>query len=107
MLVEALLVVTTAGIAGAGLAMVGFATRAYANTPTRGMAALAIGFTLIVGAAIATSISAVLTSYEGIRSIFLFQTSLTFIGYVVIGYAVYSFRGRGSSSGGVADHPGR
>lgn len=109
MLAEVLLILTTLGIAVAGLAMVGFASRAYANSPTRGMAALAVGFTLIVGASIATSVSAILTGFEGIRSIVLFQTSLTFVGYVVIGYAVYSFRGGGASasaSGAVAEHSG-
>lgn len=107
MLVKALLLVTTLGVAAAGLAMVGFATRAYANSPTRGLAALAIGFTLIVGAAISTSISAILTGFEGIRTILFFQTLLTFVGYVVIGYAVYSFRDSPSASTSISESPGR
>lgn len=107
MLVKALLLVTTLGVAGAGLAMVGFATRAYAKSPTRGLAALAIGFTLIVGASISTSISALLTGFEGIRTILFFQTLVTFAGYVVIGYAVYSFRDSPSASTPVSESPGR
>lgn len=91
-LVEALLVLTTVGIAGAGLAMAGFAVRAYANSKTSGLVPLAVGFTLVVGAAVSSSTSAILTGFEGIRTILAFQSVLTFAGYVVIGYAVYSFR---------------
>lgn len=103
MLTHALLVVTTVGIVGAGLVMVGFAIRAYARSQTRALAALAIGFTLIVGASIATSVSALLTDFRGIRNILLFQTAITFGGYLVIGYAVYTFQGGSASSEPVAD----
>ncbi len=104
-LVEALLVLTTVGIAGAGLAMAGFAVRAYANSKTRGLVPLAVGFTLVVGAAVSTSASVILTDFERIRTILVFQTSLTFVGYVVIGYAVYSFRDADATPGGT--HYGR
>jgi len=102
-LTQALLVVTTVGIVGAGLIMIGFAIRAYARSQIRALAALAIGFTLIVGASISASVSALLTDFRGIRMILLFQTAITFGGYLVIGYAVYSFKGGSGQSEPAAD----
>jgi len=102
-LTQVLLVVTTVGNFGAGLIMVGFAIQAYARSQTRALAALAIGFTLIVGASIATSVSALLTDFRRIQNILLFQTAITFGGYLVIGYAVYSFKGETTESEPVAE----
>lgn len=101
-LIEQLYLLTTAVMAVAGLAMVGFAIRAYARTPRAELVHLAIGFTLVVGAAVGTAISAFLTGFEGTTSLLAVNNGLTALGYLFVIYCLTSYVGPigfGSRSG--------
>lgn len=91
LLVEALYAVATAALVVAGLTMVGLALRTYLNTSRRAMIHLSIGFTLVVGAAIATSVSAFLTGFDGVRSLLLVNTGFTASGFTFVIYSLVSY----------------
>ena len=87
-LVEGLYLATTAALVTAGLAMVWLAIRAYAETHRQSMVHLSIGFTLVVGAAIATTVSAFLTDFESVRSLLLVNSGLTASGFTFVVYSL-------------------
>jgi len=88
--IELLYLVFSGTVAAAGLVMVGMAVRAYAETQRRHMVHLSVGFTLIVGAAVATTISAFLNDFQNPQSLLTvnyFVTTLGF-GFIVMSLVV-------------------
>lgn len=86
--IESLYVVFSVTLATAGLSMVGLAVRAYQRTSRSAMLHLSIGFTLIVAAAIATTISAFLTGFERTRLLLAVNYLITTVGYVFVIYSI-------------------
>lgn len=86
--VEGLYLATTVALVAAGLALVWFAIRAYAETRRQSMIYLSIGFTLVVGAAIATSVSAFVTDFQSVRSLLLVNSGLTASGFTFVVYSL-------------------
>lgn len=91
LLVEGLYLFATAALAVAGLTMVGLALQTYLDTSRQAMIHLSVGFTLVVGAAIATSVSAFLTGFNGVRSLLLVNTGLTASGFSFVVYSLVSY----------------
>ncbi|MEF8781297.1 MAG: hypothetical protein V5A46_11530 [Haloferacaceae archaeon] len=87
-LVEGLYLATTAALVSAGLAMVWLAVRAYAKTHRHSMVHLSIGFTLVVGAAIATTVSAFVTDFQSVKSLLLVNSGLTASGFTFVVYSL-------------------
>jgi hypothetical protein len=83
-LVELLYLAFSGTVAAAGLVMVGMAIRAYAETQRRHMVHLSIGFTLIVGAAVATTISAFVNDFQNPQSLLTVNYFVTTLGFVFI-----------------------
>jgi len=83
-LIELLYLAFSGTLAAAGLTMVGMAVRAYAETQRRHMVHLSIGFTLIVGAAVATTISAFLNDFQNPQSLLTVNYFVTSLGFVFI-----------------------
>lgn len=88
MVVEALYFLFTAGLAVAGLALVGAAVRAYAHTSRPEMIYLALGFTLVVSASVATAIGAYVTDFTNVRTLLLVNNGLSMAGYLFVIYSV-------------------
>lgn len=80
-----LLYLTFSGtVAAAGLTMVGMAVRAYSETERRPMVHLSIGFTLIVGAAVGTTISAFWNDFQNPQSLLTVNYFVTTLGFAFI-----------------------
>jgi len=88
---EYVYVVSSGVLAATGLTMVGFAVRAYATTQNRPLIHLAIGFVLIVAAALATAISAFVTGFTDVRSLLLVQSGISSLGYLFIVYSLVTY----------------
>lgn len=87
-IVESLYVLFSATLTVAGLAMVGLAVRAYSDTGRQSMMHLSIGFSLVVAAAVGTTISAFLTEFAHARSLLTVNYVLTTIGYLFVMYSI-------------------
>ncbi|WP_440005667.1 DUF7521 family protein [Halomicrococcus sp. SG-WS-1] len=74
----------------AGLSMVGFAVRAYQRTSRRALLHLSIGFTLIVAAATATTVSAFLTGFERTPVLLSVNYLLTTAGFLSVIFGILS-----------------
>lgn len=83
-LIELLYLVFSGTLAAAGLTMVGMAVRAYAQTERRPMVHLSIGFALIVGAAVATTISAFWNDFQNPQTLLTVNYFVTTLGFVFI-----------------------
>lgn len=90
-LIETLYALTTVVFIVTGLVMVAMATRAYVNTDNVAMILLSVGFTLAVGGAAATMISAFLTNFDGPRALLLVDSGLTTSGFVVVVYSLVTY----------------
>ncbi|MFW6003272.1 MAG: DUF7521 family protein [Halanaeroarchaeum sp.] len=88
--IEMLYVVFSLTVTVAGLSVVGFAVRAYAETTRRSMLHLSIGFALVVAAAIGTTISAFLTGFSAARSLLTVNYVITTAGYIFVMYSIVS-----------------
>lgn len=86
--IEALYLIFSGTLAAAGLSMVAFAYRAYANTGRRTMMHLSAGFGLVVAAAIGTTVFAFLTGFEHTRSFLTVNYFLTTAGYIFVMYSI-------------------
>ena len=86
--IELLYVAFSLTLATAGLLMVGFAVRAYNRTSRRAMFHLSIGFTLIVAAAIATTVSAFVTRFGQTRLLLSVNYFITTVGYLFVIYSI-------------------
>lgn len=90
--IELLYVVFSVTVATAGLSMVGIAVRAYSRTSRHAMFHLSVGFTLIVAAAMATTVSAFLTRFEQTRMLLTVNYFITTIGYLFVIYSISADR---------------
>ncbi|USZ68114.1 hypothetical protein NGM10_15455 [Halorussus salilacus] len=86
--IELLYVAFSLTLTAAGLSMVGFAIRAYNRTSRRAMFHLSVGFSLIVAAAIATTVSAFLTEFERTRTLLSVNYLITTVGYLFVIYSI-------------------
>lgn len=86
--IELLYALFSVTLATAGLAMVTMAVRAYQRTSRRAMLHLSVGFTLIVAAAIATTVSAFATDFTGTRLLLSVNYLITTIGYLFVMYSI-------------------
>ena len=73
-----------------GLAMVSLAANAYLQTERREMLSLAVGFCIIVAAAIATAISAFEQNFDDALVLLTVNYSLTTVGYLFVINSVIS-----------------
>lgn len=90
-MIEELYLVSSAVLVVAGLTMVGMAVRAYSQTSRRAMIHLSIGFTLIVAAAAATTISAFVRDFYATRSLLFVNSSMTATGYIFVVYSLVTY----------------
>ncbi|WP_049970233.1 DUF7521 family protein [Haladaptatus cibarius] len=72
----------------AGLSMVGFAVRGYRRTSRPALFHLSVGFTCVVAASLATTISAFLFQFDGIRILLSVNYLLSSIGYLFIIFSI-------------------
>lgn len=89
-LIDILYLVTSLSLAVAGLTMVGLATRAYLQTSRRAMIHLSVGFTLVVGGTLATTIS----FYAGVRDpqrLLFVNSGFNTLGYVFVIYSLVAY----------------
>lgn len=86
--IELLYVAFSLTLSAAGLAMVAMAARAYHRTTRRSMLHLSIGFTLIVAAAIATTVSAFINDFENSRRLLTVNYLITTAGYAFVVYSI-------------------
>ncbi|QHS17042.1 DUF7521 family protein [Halopenitus persicus] len=91
-LVEGLYLLVTLGLVVAGLTMVTLALQAYRQTERYAMIHLSIGFSLVVAAAVATSISAFLTEFTATPSLLTVNNGLTALGFVFVVYSLVTYR---------------
>ncbi len=77
-------------LAVTGLSMVTFAIRAYRRTGRRTLFHLSIGFTLVVAAALATTVSAFAYDFEGIRILLSVNYLLSTVGFLFIILSIMS-----------------
>ncbi|MFB6112531.1 MAG: hypothetical protein ABEJ58_00345 [Halodesulfurarchaeum sp.] len=87
-ILESLYVLFSVTLTVAGLAMVGLAVRAYADTQRESMLHLSTGFALVVAAAVGTTISAFLTNFAHARSLLTVNYVITTIGYLFVMYSI-------------------
>lgn len=90
-LLEHLYMATTALLAATGLMMVAFALRAYAIAPRSELVHLAMGFTLIAGAATATAVSAFIINFQRPLSLLTVNYGMTALGYLFVVYSLTSY----------------
>lgn len=86
--IELLYVAFSLTLSAAGLAMVAMAARAYLRTTRRSMLHISIGFTLIVAAAIATTVSAFINDFENSRRLLTVNYLITTAGYAFVVYSI-------------------
>lgn len=89
---ETLYAVFSVIVSMVGLMLVAIATRAYANTSRKELLYLAVGFTFVVAAAIATTVTAFLWDFQGIRIILTVNYGITTLGFTFIVYGVWDRR---------------
>ncbi|RQG99152.1 DUF7521 family protein [Natrarchaeobius oligotrophus] len=89
-LVEILYVVFSASLIASGLVMAGMAVQAYAETERRSMIYLSVGFTLIVAAATATTISAFVNDFQNPRQLLTVNYFVTTLGFVAVILSLYA-----------------
>jgi Na+/phosphate symporter len=90
-LAEPLFVLLSIGLAVVGLSIVGAAVRAYAETERRGMIHLSLGFTLVVGATVATVLGALITDFEHTRTLLVVNNGFSMAGYAFVAYSIASY----------------
>lgn len=79
--IEFLYLAFSGTLAAAGLAMVGMAVKAYAETERRPMVHLSVGFTLIVAAAVGTTISAFANDFQNPQTLLTVNYFVTTLGF--------------------------
>ena len=73
-----------------GLSMVAFAVRAYRRTGRRTLFHLSLGFTFIVAAALATTVSAFAYDFESVRVLLSVNYLLSTVGFLFIIFSIMS-----------------
>ena len=81
---EVVYVLTSVVPSLAGLTMVAFASHAYLETERREMLYLAVGFSLVVAAAIATTVSAFLSGFENTIVLLTVHNAIATLGYAFV-----------------------
>ncbi|MEY7851697.1 hypothetical protein AB7C87_21140 [Natrarchaeobius sp. A-rgal3] len=87
--IELLYVICSVAVITSGLVMAGMAVRAYAVTQRRAMIFLSVGFTLIVAAASATTISAFVSDFQNPRTLLTVNYFVTSLGFVAVIVSLY------------------
>jgi hypothetical protein len=90
-IVEPLFVALSAALSLVCLVLVGAAVHAYVETEREVMVHLSLGFTLIVAATVATSLSALLNDFDNARSLLLVNNGFSMAGYLFVVYSVISY----------------
>ena len=85
---EVAYIVLSVALVIVGLTLVGMAARAYVETDRRSMLLLAVGFSLVVAAAVATTFSAFLTDFSQSRILLTVNYAVTTVGYLFIVFSV-------------------
>ena len=88
-ILETLYAIFSVVVSVVGLMLVAMATQAYARTERQELFYLAIGFTFVVAAMIATTVTAFLSEFEGVRIILTVNYGLQTLGYVLVVYGVW------------------
>ncbi|THE62950.1 hypothetical protein D8Y22_21100 [Salinadaptatus halalkaliphilus] len=88
--IEILYVVFSATLVTSGLVMAGMAVQAYAETERTAMIYLSVGFTLIVAAAVATTMSAFLNDFQNPRQLLTVNYFVTTLGFVAVILSLYA-----------------
>ncbi|RQG93598.1 DUF7521 family protein [Natrarchaeobius chitinivorans] len=88
--VEILYAVFSITLITSGLVMAGMAVQAYAETQRTSMIYLSIGFTLIVAAASATTISAFVSDFQYPRTLLTVNYFVTTLGFVAVILSLYA-----------------
>ncbi|AKH96635.1 hypothetical protein [Halanaeroarchaeum sulfurireducens] len=86
--VEFAYIATSVVLSAAGLSMVGLAVHAYVTAQRQEMLFLAIGFALVVAAAIATTVSAFLNGFSNIIVLLTVHNAIATAGYAFVIYSV-------------------
>ncbi|MFB6267190.1 MAG: hypothetical protein ABEI31_05990 [Halodesulfurarchaeum sp.] len=86
---ETLYALFSAVVSLTGLMLVALATQAYAREKRAELFYLAIGFTFVVAAVIATTVTAFLADFRGVRVILTVNYGLTTVGYLLVVYGVW------------------
>ena len=81
---DLLYIVSSIALSLSGLAMVAIAAEAYLQTERREMLKLAIGFCIVVAAAIATTVSAFRQNFADAVLLLTVNYAITTVGYVFI-----------------------
>lgn len=89
-LVEILYIVFSGTLIASGLVMAGMAVQAYAETERQSMIFLSIGFTLIVAAATATTISAFVNDFQNPRTLLTVNYFVTTLGFLSVVASLYA-----------------
>ncbi|WP_049925876.1 DUF7521 family protein [Halopiger goleimassiliensis] len=89
-LLEALYIVFSGTVIASGLVMAGMAVQAYAETRRQSMVYLSIGFTLIVAAATATTISAFVNDFQNPRTLLTVNYFVTTLGFTAVIMSLYA-----------------
>lgn len=90
-MIEQLYVVTSLLLTSAGITIVALSARAYLRTARRAMIHLSLGFSLIVAATIATTVSAFLTDFSATQSLLFVNSGLNTLGYLFVVYSLISY----------------
>ena len=85
---EVVYLATSAVLSLAGLTMVGLAAYAYVTTDREEMLSLAVGFALVVAAAIATTVSAFLNGFQNTILLLTVHNAIASLGYAFVIYSV-------------------
>ena len=86
--VEFTYIATSLVLSAVGLSMVGLAMHAYVTAQLQEMLYLAIGFSLVVAAAIATTASAFLNGFSNIIVLLTVHNAIATAGYAFVIYSV-------------------
>ncbi|MFP8954623.1 hypothetical protein ACLI4Z_16895 (plasmid) [Natrialbaceae archaeon A-arb3/5] len=88
--IEILYIIFSGTVIATGLVMAGMAVQAYAETERRAMIFLSIGFTLIVAAATATTISAFVSDFQNPRTLLTVNYFVTTLGFAAVILSLYA-----------------
>ena len=90
-MITSLFVLVSGGLVLVGLAIVAAGVNAYAKTEQSGLLHLSVGFTLIVGATIATAVSALATDFSNAGSLLVVNNGFSMAGYALVAYSIVSY----------------
>ncbi len=88
-LIDVFYVLFSSTVILSGLVMAGMAVQAYASTERKSMIYLSIGFTLIVGAVTATTISGFISDFHNPRTLLTVNYFVMTLGFVSVIASLY------------------